>query len=127
MAKSEYFKKGQNMMEQMQSTDTKGEVFSAIQEVFPDFYQMTQEWLFGEIWSGPSLSLRDRMIATLAALQAWVCVDELKMYMLYAHKNGMSVQEILEIVKHVMNYSGWPSGVNGMVALTEVFSDPDLK
>ncbi len=121
MVNSEKLEKGRRMLRQLLGGEVKSEVFSAMEEVFPAFWEMTQEWLFGEIWSGPCLSLRERLIATIAALQALVCVDELKAYMRYAHNTGMSVDEILEIIKHVMNYSGWPSGVNGLVALTEVF------
>ena len=121
MTNSEQVEKGQRMLQQLGGGVAKSEVFSIMEEVFPDFWEMTQEWLFGDIWSRPGLSLRDRTIATMAALQALVCVDELKTYMRYARNIGMSVDEIHEIVMHVANYGGWPSGVNGMVALTETF------
>lgn len=104
---------------------TTSDAFLTLQRAFPDFAQMTDEWLFGEIWAGETLTRRDRLIATLATLQALVCVAELRTYMRYASANGMSLEEILELIKHVMNYAGWPSGVNALHAFTDTFRDDD--
>ena len=125
MNDSDLKEKGQSMLKKLSGGEIKSEVFSAMEEVFPDFLEMTQEHLYGDIWSRPVLSLRDRIIATLAVLQALVCVDELKVHMRYAVNTGLSREELLELVMHVMNYSGWPSGTNGMVALTDVFPTKD--
>ena len=121
MNDSELKNKGQHILEQLHGGKVKSEVFSAMEEVFPDFWEMTQEHLYGDIWSRPVLSLRDRIIATLAVLQALVCVDELEVHMRYAVNIGLSREEIFEIIMHVMNYSGWPTGVYAMFAAANVF------
>ena len=111
--------KGKEMLLKLQGDAGTDEVLDIMKEVFPDFWKMTHEHLYGDMWARPKLSLRERMIATLAALQALVCVDEMKRHMRHALNIGISEEEIFEIIIHVMNYSGWPTGVNGMVALRE--------
>jgi 4-carboxymuconolactone decarboxylase len=121
MSSSKEFEKGQKMLRKLGGDPDQDEVYRIMKEVFPEFSEMTQEWLFGDIWSRPKLSTRDRLIATLAVLQALVCLDELKTYMRYASNNGISKEEIFELIMHVMNYSGWPTGVYGASAATDVF------
>lgn len=121
MSDSERLEKGQRMMQQLEGGAAKSEVSRMMEEMFPDFWTMTQEHLYGDIWSGSVLSLRDRIIATLAVLIVLVCSEELKVHMRYALNNGISREEILEIINHVKHYGGWPTGVNALFAAKDVF------
>lgn len=94
---------------------------NATEEVFPEFWEMTQEHLFGEVWSRPGLALRDRSIITVAVLTALARTEELKGHMKYALNIGLSREEILEVLMHVAHYAGWPTGVSAVRAAKEVF------
>ncbi len=120
MGDSERLEKGQSILKQLEGGEVRSEAFRVMEEMFPDFWKMTQEHLYGNVWSRPVLSLRDRILATLAVLIALVCSDELKVHIRYALNNGISREEILEMINHVKHYGGWPTGVNAIFAAKDV-------
>lgn len=108
------------------ASETSGEMFfddAENRREFPDFWKVTQEHIFGEIWSRPGLALRDRSIITMVALIVLAKPDELKGHMGYALNIGISKEEILEMIMHVAHYAGWPAGVNALRVAKEVFKD----
>jgi 4-carboxymuconolactone decarboxylase len=121
MSNSEQLHKGQELLEKLQGEEVRREIFSLMARVFPDFWKMTQEHLYGDIWLRPKLSVRERMMITLGALTVLVCTDELKAHMRYALNIGISQEEILEVIMHVMHYGGWPTGANAAFAAEDVF------
>ncbi len=90
---------------------------------FPDFWKMTQEHIFGEVWSRPGLALRDRSMITMVALTVLGKPEELKGHMGYALNIGITKEEILEMIMHVAHYAGWPTGVNALRVAKEVFRE----
>jgi 4-carboxymuconolactone decarboxylase len=93
-----------------------------MEEMFPEFWRMTQEHLFGEVWSRPGLALRDRSLITMAALMVLGRSEELKGHMGYALNIGISREEVLEMAMHLAHYAGWPVGVGALRVAKEVFS-----
>ena len=82
----------------------------ALGEFAPKFAQLNDDVLFGEVWSREEqLSLRDRSLVTIVALMAQGLVDSSFQYHLAtARKNGITRQEIAEILTHAAFYAGWP-------------------
>lgn len=76
----------------------------------PKFAQLNDDVLFGEVWSREdNLSLRDRSLVTVVSLMAQGLVDESFRYHLQSAKaNGITKEEIAEIVTHAAFYCGWP-------------------
>ena len=76
----------------------------------PKFAQLNDDVLFGEVWSREDkLSLRDRSLVTVVALMAQGLVDSSFQYHLTtARENGITRQEISEVLTHAAFYSGWP-------------------
>ena len=76
----------------------------------PKFAQLNEDVLFGEVWSREEqLSLRDRSLVTVVALMAQGLTDEsFRYHLMTAKKNGMTKDEIAEIVTHAAFYCGWP-------------------
>ena len=108
---SERQKKGQNIIRQLCGGKKKDETFSLIEDVSPDFMKVvTEEHLFGEIWSRSLLSLRDRCMITLAILIAFRLRNDLKVHMHYALNVGLSKEEILETIMQSANYTCWGAG-----------------
>ena len=74
------------------------------------FAELNDDVLFGEVWSREDkLSLRDRSLVTVVALMAQGLTDEsFRYHLTTAKKNGITREEIAEIVTHAAFYCGWP-------------------
>jgi len=79
-------------------------------EFAPKFAELNDDVLFGEVWSREDqLSVRDRSLVTVVALMAQGLTDEsFKYHLLSAKENGITKEEISEIVTHAAFYCGWP-------------------
>lgn len=81
----------------------------ALGEFAPKFAELNDDVLFGQVWSREDrLSLRDRYLVTVVALMAQGLTDEsFRYHLLSAKKNGITREEIAEIVTHAAFYCGW--------------------
>lgn len=75
---------------------------------------ITDEVLFGEVWTDPALSPRDRSLITVAALVTAGRSEELYWHMKRATDNGVAFEELVAVITHLAFYAGWPSA-NGAV------------
>ena len=75
----------------------------------PKFAELNDDVLFGEVWSREKqLSLRDRSIVTVTALMAQGLTDSsFKYHLETAKKNGVTGEEMAEILTHAAFYAGW--------------------
>ncbi len=122
MTDSERLEKGRQVLQQLRAGMPVSATTNVTAEMFPDFWEMTQGHLFGEVWSRPGLALRDRSIMTMVTLTTLGRSEELKVHMGYALNIGISREEILEMLMHVAHYAGWPAGVSALRVAKEVFS-----
>jgi 4-carboxymuconolactone decarboxylase len=74
-------------------------------EPFQDFIT---RYAWGEIWSRPGLSRQERSIVTLAVLAALQHEGELAMHVKAARRNGLTPEQIQEILLQVAVYAGVP-------------------
>ncbi|WP_396922550.1 carboxymuconolactone decarboxylase family protein, partial [Mycolicibacterium sp.] len=65
--------------------------------------------VFGRLWAREGLSLRDRSLVTLGILIALRATDELKAHVQIARTNGLSEDEIAEVIYHSSGYAGFPA------------------
>lgn len=79
-------------------------------EFAPTFAHLNDDVLFGEVWSrNDKLSLRDRSLVTVVSLMSQGLTDSsLKYHLMEAKKNGITREEIAEIITHAAFYAGWP-------------------
>lgn len=91
----------------------------------PTFAQLNDDVLFGQVWSREDkLSLRDRSLVTVVALLAQGLVDSSFQYHLTtAKQNGITRQEIAEIITHAAFYAGWPKAWAAFRMAKEVWAD----
>ncbi len=85
---------------------------SAMQEVSPKLAEMTADVLFGDIWERSELSKRDRSMITVAVLTALYRSGQLPGHINRALDNGVTKDEIGEIITHVAFYAGVPTAAN---------------
>lgn len=98
-------------------------VIEALAGIAPDFATYLFEFPFGDIYSRPGLSLRDREIATIAALAALgTAQPQLKVHVAAGLNVGLSPDEITEILMQMAVYAGFPAALNGLFAAQEVFA-----
>lgn len=76
----------------------------------PKFAELNDDVLFGEVWSREDkLSLRDRSLVTVVSLMSQGLTDEsFKYHLKSAKENGITKEEIAEIITHAAFYAGWP-------------------
>lgn len=101
----------------------------ALGEFAPKFAQLNDDVLFGEVWSREDkLSLRDRSLVTVTALVAQGLTDSsFKYHLESAKKNGITKEEIAEIITHAAFYIGWPKAWAAFRMAKEVWTqDADL-
>lgn len=81
----------------------------------------TREWqdfvtkqAWGAVWTRPGLSLRERSIVTLGILAALARENELPLHVRGAINNGLTPDEIREVIMHTSVYAGIPAGNTAM-------------
>lgn len=76
----------------------------------PKFAELNDDVLFGEVWSREDkLSLRDRSLVAVVSLMSQGLTDEsFRYHLISAKKNGITKEEIAEIITHAAFYAGWP-------------------
>ena len=97
----------------------------ALGEFAPKFAELNDDVLFGQVWSREDkLSLRDRSLVTVVALMSQGLVDSSFQYHLAtARQNGITRQEIAEILTHAAFYAGWPKAWAAFRMAKEVWAD----
>ncbi len=80
-------------------------------KVAPKLIDLTETVLFGDIWERPGLSKRDRSLITVAALMATYRPQQLRPHLQRALDNGVTQEEIGELITHLAFYSGWPTAM----------------
>jgi 4-carboxymuconolactone decarboxylase len=78
--------------------------------------------LFDDVWRRPGLSPRDRSLITVASLMALYRSNELKFHLGKALENGVTKDEIIEMITHLAFYSGWPTASAALGIVHEVFA-----
>jgi 4-carboxymuconolactone decarboxylase len=73
-----------------------------------DFQQIVTEFAWGTIWTRPGLDRRSRSVVTLTALIARGHHDELALHLRGALRNGLSRDEIKEVLLQAAVYCGMP-------------------
>lgn len=100
-------------------------VVDSLSAIAPDFARYLIEFPFGDIYSRPALGLREREIATVAALTALGnAAPQLKVHIQAALNVGVSRDEVVETIMQMAVYAGFPAALNGLSAAREVFAAP---
>ena len=73
------------------------------------------------MWERPGLSKRDRSLITVASLIALYRTDQLRGHIRRALDNGVTKEEIGEVITHMAFYGGWPTAANAVQVAKQVF------
>ena len=96
-----------------------------------DFNRPLQEWVtkqcFGEAWQRPVLDARMRSMLTLAMLVAEGSSQQVKIHTRGAIANGVTKEEIRELLMHSIIYCGVPMAVDGFRSASEALTELGLE
>jgi 4-carboxymuconolactone decarboxylase len=92
-------------------------------DVAPALDELTQGVLFGDVWERPGLSKRDRSLVTVATLVALYRTNELPFHLKRALENGVTREELVELITHLAFYAGWPPASTAVGIARQVFAE----
>lgn len=107
-------------------TDTRAKGYQVFRELLPgvlpddtdglrdgafgdELLEIGIESVFGRLWARDGLSRRDRSLVTLGILIALRATDELEFHVQIARTNGLTEDEIAEVIYHSSGYAGFPA------------------
>jgi len=92
-------------------------------EFAPQFAALNDDVLFGEVWDREKqLSPRDRSLITVASLITQG-VPQLEAHLNIARQNGVTKEEIVELITHLAFYAGWPKAWSAFNLAKEIFGE----
>jgi 4-carboxymuconolactone decarboxylase len=92
-------------------------------EFTADFQDLITRYAWGEVWTRPGLDRRTRSAITLTALIALGHFDELAMHLRAARRNGLSDDEIKEVLLQSAIYCGVPAANHAFAVASEVLDE----
>lgn len=98
----------------MSNSNPQSAVRKSLGDFAPKLVDLTEDVLFGDVWERPQLSKRDRSLITCAALIATGKTEQMDFHFPNAIKNGVTQQEIVEMITHLAFYVGWPSAMSAV-------------
>ncbi len=99
-------------------------VVEGLAQSFPDFARYVLEFPFGDIYAREGLGLRERELATVAALCALGnAAPQLRVHVHAALHVGCTPHEVVEVVMQMAVYAGFPAALNGLAVVREVFGE----
>jgi len=78
----------------------------------PALVDYTNDVVYGDLWERKALSKRDRSLITVAALVATYRPEQLVSHLTRAIDNGVTQEEITEVITHMAFYAGWPAAMS---------------
>ena len=107
----------------MTTPQSRPSALNQVRDVVPKLVDLTENVLFGDVWERPALSKRDRSLITVAVLTALYRTDQLRGHIGRALDNGVTQEEIGELITHIAFYAGWPTAVNAAQVAKQVFDE----
>jgi 4-carboxymuconolactone decarboxylase len=127
MSKTELFEKGLKVRKEVLGEDYVNKSIAGADEFTRAMAEWSTEFCWGALWTRPGLDRRTRSIVNLAMLGALNRPHELKLHVKGALKNGLTRDEIKEILLQVAVYCGVPAGIDAFRNAREAFNEVDAK
>jgi 4-carboxymuconolactone decarboxylase len=97
----------------------------SIGDIAPKLADLTDTVLFGDVWKRSELSARDRSLVTVSTLVALYRTDQLHFHLRFALENGVTVEELAEVITHAAFYAGWPNAMGAIGVLKTVIAETE--
>lgn len=120
--------KGLQVFEEMVPPEIGGNIRQSLEDKSfgSERAQLSLEFVFGKLWTRPGLDRRSRSLVTLGILIALGQTEELKVHVMNALRNGLSVKEVEEVLYHSVGYVGFPACNKATRAAAEALKQAGL-
>jgi 4-carboxymuconolactone decarboxylase len=122
---SDMFEKGLAIRKAVLGTEYVEKSLAGADDFTRPLQQLVTQYCWGEIWGNPTLSRRDRSLINLAMLSLLNRPHELKLHVKGALINGVTRDEIREVLMQVAVYGGVPAGIDATRVAKEALSEVD--
>ncbi|MDH2331613.1 carboxymuconolactone decarboxylase family protein [Paenibacillus polymyxa] len=82
----------------------------------PKIVELTDKVLFGDVWERKELAPRDRSLITVGNS------EQLGFHLGKAKDNGLTEEELIEVITHLAFYAGWPKAMSAITVAKELFA-----
>jgi len=122
---NEKFEKGLKLRKQVLGTEYVEKSMASADSFSLPMQELSTEYCWGHVWTRPGLALRDRSLINIAMISALNRPHELKLHVKAALNNGLSREEIREVILQVAVYCGVPAGIDSTRIAREAFAEVD--
>ncbi len=119
----EQFEKGLKVRKEVLGETHVNASLAAADDLTAPLQKLVTEWCWGEIWTRPGLERKTRSFLNLAMLTALNRPHELKLHVRGAINNGVTEEEIVEVLLQAAVYCGVPAALDSMRAAAETIRD----
>ena len=125
MADSELRAKGRAMRRKLMGEAFASKLDGAVYSdpIMEKFAEVTQENIFGNLWTRGGLDLKTRAMITVVSDAATGREEELKLHLRFARNQGWTEDELAEALVHLTGYVGAPLIREAMLTAVEVFKE----
>jgi len=92
-------------------------------EVAPKLLELTNDVLFADVWERPGHHVEAFANGGAPTIIALNRTEQLKFHIPRAIENGVTKEELSEIITHLAFYSGWPTAVSAAAVAKEMFAE----
>jgi 4-carboxymuconolactone decarboxylase len=124
---SPLFAKGLKIRQEVLGAEHVQKSLDAATDFSAPMQKLVTEWCWGELWSRPGLDRRTRSIINLSMLSALNRPHEVRLHVRGALNNGLSQEEIIEVLLQVAVYCGVPAALDSMKVAGEVLAEEAAK
>jgi 4-carboxymuconolactone decarboxylase len=93
--------------------------------VAPDVARYIIEFCYGDIYSRPGLTKKQRALVTISSLVTQGTERELELHLNTGLSAGLTTTEIVESITHLIPYTGFPRVLNALYVMKKVFAQRD--
>jgi 4-carboxymuconolactone decarboxylase len=119
------FDLGLKLRKQVLGADYVERSMAAADEFSRPMQELSTEYCWGHVWTRPGLALRDRSLINIGMISALNRPHELKLHVKAALTNGVTRDEIREVLLQVAIYCGVPAGIDSVRIAREAFAELD--
>lgn len=121
--KSELFEQGLKLRREVLGAEYVDASMKNTNDFMMAFQRMTTEWCWGFAWNRKGLDKKTRSMLNLAMLTALGKSAEIRLHVRGAINNGLTVDDIKEVLLHATVYCGIPAGLDAFRVANEVLKD----
>jgi 4-carboxymuconolactone decarboxylase len=122
---NEKYEKGLALRKQVLGKDYVEKSIANADDFSLPMQELSTEYCWGHVWSRPGLELRERSMINIAMISALNRPHELKLHVKAALNNGLTRDQIKEILLQVAIYCGVPAGIDSTRIAREAFAEVD--